>query len=197
MKKASLKKRILSFLFDNLIMIVIILLIGLLFDKGRINELNKSLNSMLDLFIQKKISFRIYFDEAAIIFHKLDLEKALLNVLNIFFILIYFIIVPYIFEGITLGKKIFKIKIVRNDNEALTMADLIIRNIIDTGIMYTLFSLMLSYILNSKVYFIISIIFSIIQITLLLINVIMIKKRKDKRGLDDIISKTKTVEVIK
>ena len=197
MKNASLKKRIFSYIFDSLIIFVLISLVGLLFDKGRINELNKELNLMLDLFMQKKITFQVYFDEAAILFQKLDLEKALLNVLNIFFILIYFVIIPYIFDGITLGKKIFKIKIMRNDENNLTMANLILRNIIDTGIIYTLVSLMLSYILSSKPYFIISIIFSVIQIILLIVNVIMIKKREDKRGLDDIISNTKTVEVIK
>lgn len=195
MKNASLKKRILSFIFDNVIVLILITLVGLLFDQGRINELNKLLNSMLDLFIQKKITFSIFFNEATIIFQKLDIEKALVNVINIVFILIYFIIVPYIFDGVTLGKKIFKIKIVRNDKESLTMTNLIIRNIIDTGIIYTLISLMLLYILNAKSYFIISLILSVIQIILLLINVIMIKKRKDKKGLDDIISNTKTIEV--
>ena len=54
MKNASLKKRIFSYIFDSLIIFVLISLVGLLFDKGRINELNKELNLMLDLFMQKK-----------------------------------------------------------------------------------------------------------------------------------------------
>ena len=196
MKKASLKSRIFSYIFDSLILFILIFLISLLFDQGRINELNKSLSDFFDLFVQKKITFDILFNEATIIFQKLDLEKALLNVLNIVLILFYFVIVPYLWDGKTLGKKIFKIKVVRNDSEFLTMKNLIVRNIIDTGIIYTLVSIILLYILSSKAYFIISISLSIIQIIILLVNVIMIKRRNDKRGLDDILSNTKTVEVI-
>ena len=115
------------------------------------------------------------------------------SVINAVMIFIYFIFIPYFFDGKTVGKKILKIKTVRNDKECLSLKNLVIKNMIDTGLMYMLFSLMLIYILPGYSYFIFVIALSILQISLIVASICMIIKRKDKRGLNDILSGTKVV----
>lgn len=196
MKKASLKSRLFAYLVDSIIVLLIMFLISKLISNEEITELNKNLNSIIELFIDKKINFSIYFSEISIIYQKLDVASALINVINALIIFIYFVVIPYFFDGKTIGKFIFKIKTIRNDKELLTFKNLILKNIIDTGLINMLISLILMYILSPKSYFISTQILVLIQIILLIISFNMIRKRKDKRGLNDIISGTKVIEDI-
>lgn len=196
MKKASLKLRLFAYLVDNIIVLLIMFLISKIISNEEITELNRNLNSIIELFIDKKINFSIYFSEISIIYQKLDVASALINVTNALIIFIYFVVIPYFFDGKTIGKFIFKIKTIRNDKELLTFKNLILKNIIDTGLINMLISLVLMYLLSPKSYFISTQILVLIQIILLIISFNMIRKRKDKRGLNDIISGTKVIEDI-
>ena len=96
-------------------------------------------------------------------------------------------------NGQTFGKKIMGIKIARKDKECLTLKSLLIRNIIINGLGSLLTSLVCIFILPGKLYFIVTSIFGIIQILLVIISGFMVLYRKDKRGLQDIFSKTRVV----
>lgn len=193
--KASFGKRILAYLIDIiLVMVVVVLLETLLPRNNNIDILNKEFNDTTDRYFNKQIDFSIYFNQVALIFKDLDEARIMYSVINAILIFIYFIFVPYFFDGKTIGKKILKIKTVRNDKECLSLKNLVIKNMIDTGLMYMLFSLALIYILPSMSYFIFTLVLSILQISLMTISVCMIIKRKDKRGLNDILSGTKVIE---
>ena len=73
------------------------------------------------------------------------------------------------------------------------MNSLLIRNIVINGLGSLLTSLVCIFILPGKLYFIVTSIFGIIQILLVIISGFMVLYRKDKRGLQDIFSKTKVV----
>lgn len=193
--KASLKKRLLAYLIDIVLIAIIVFLLGTLLPKNNnIDILNKELNDTTDRYFSKQINFSVYFNQVALIFKDLDEARIMYSVINAILIFIYFIFVPYFFDGKTIGKKILKIKTVRNDKECLSLKNLVIKNMIDTGLMYMLFSLALIYILPSMSYFIFTLVLSILQISLMTISVFMIIKRKDKRGLNDILSGTKVIE---
>lgn len=193
--KASLKKRLLAYLIDIVLIAIIVFLLGTLLPKNNnIDILNKELNDTTDRYFNKQIDFSIYFNQVALIFKDLDEARIMYSVINAILIFIYFIFIPYFFDGKTIGKKILKIKTVRNDKECLSLKNLVIKNMIDTGLMYMLFSLALIYILPSMSYFIFTLVLSILQISLMTISVFMIIKRKDKRGLNDILSGTKVIE---
>lgn len=191
--KASFKKRLLAYLIDIVLVVFIVILIEALLPKNdKIAILNQEMNDLINSV--QKYDFSIYVDQAALIFHDLDKERAMYSVINAILIFIYFIFIPYFFDGKTLGKKILKIKTIRNDKECLSLKNLVVKNMIDTGLMYMLFSLVLMYILPSIPYFICTFVLSILQICLIIISIVMIIKRKDKRGLNDILSGTKVIE---
>ncbi len=194
MNKAKLSQRILAYLIDLIIIIILISLIEKILPNDNLQTLNKLFNDTTNLYANKQISFSIYFNQAALLYKQLDKARIMNSVINAILIFIYFIFIPYFFDGKTIGKKILKIKTIRNDKECLSLKNLVIKNMIDTGLMYMLFSLMLIYILPGTAYFITVIILSLLQIILIIISIIMIAKRKDKRGLNDILSGTKVIK---
>ena len=191
--KASFQKRLLAYLIDIIIVFILVMLLEMLLPKNNnISILNQQFNDLNDA--AGKMELSVYFKEATILFRDLDKAKVMYSVLNAVLIFVYFIFVPYFFDGQTLGKKILKIKTIRNDKECLSLKNLVIKNMIDTGLMYMLVSLALMYILPSGPYFICTFVFSILQICLIIISIVMIITRKDKRGLNDILSGTKVIE---
>ncbi len=192
--KACLGRRILAYLIDIiLVFIIVILLEALLPKNNNIEILNRELNDTTDQYFSKQISFSVYFNQTALIFKDLDEARIMYSVINAVLIFIYFIFIPYFFDGKTIGKKLLGIKTVRNDQEYLSLKNLVIKNMIDTGLMYMLFSLALIYILPGTSYFTFTLLLSVFQIGLMITSLVMIIKRKDKRGLNDILSGTKVI----
>lgn len=193
--KASWLKRLLAYLIDIILILIIIILIEAILPKNsNIEILNQELNQTIDKYFNKQMNFSVYFNQTALIFRDLDKARIMYSVINAILIFIYFIFIPYFFDGKTLGKKILKIKTIRNDKEYLSLKNLVVKNMIDTGLMYMLLSLALIYILPGTTYFTFTLFLSIFQIVLIIVSFIMIIKRKDKRGLNDILSGTKVIE---
>lgn len=192
--KASLKSRILAYLIDIVLVVFIVVLLEMLFPKnGNIEVLSEELNKTTDMYFSKQITYSVYYHQAALIFRDLDKARIMYSVINAVIIFIYFIFIPYFFDGKTFGKKILKIKTIRNDKECLSLKNLVIKNMIDTGLMYMLLSIAFIYILPPTAYFTFTLFLSIFQIGLIIASIVMIIKRQDKRGLNDILSGTKVI----
>ena len=117
----------------------------------------------------------------------------LTSLLNFILLIGAFVIIPYYNKGQTIGKKLLKIKLVKDEGE-LSVNDLIIRNIITNGFGYTLIGFAIMFLVSDNVYFITISILSIIQFLLVLISIFMVLYRHDKKGLQDIICKTSVIE---
>ena len=89
-----------------------------------------------------------------------------------FFLILYYIIVPIFFNGQTIGKKVFKLKVVADNNGKLSAGTMFYREGIGR----------------------ILIIFASLGITSLVSVIIMIL-REDKKGLADIIAKTSVIDL--
>ena len=191
-------RRIIAYIIDMIVFCLIVLLLSFIIkDNANVANLNLEMNSINELALNHEISFSGYITRYADIIHDLDREKVFINILNCVFIMIYFVFIPYFFEGRTLGKKIMGLKIVRNDGELLILNDLIIRNLIINGLGFLLISLSLLYISSSMIYFIATFLLGILQVILVIASVFMIIYRKDHRGIHDILSETKVVKVEK
>lgn len=94
------------------------------------------------------------------------------GILYSFFLILYYIIVPLFSKGQTIGKKVFKLQIVREDNEKLDSKTLFYREGVGR----------------------ILIIFASLGMTSL-VSVIIMALREDKKGLADILAKTKVIDL--
>ena len=106
-------------------------------------------------------------------------------------VIFYFIIIPIITKGYTLGMYITGIKY----EGQINIKNLFLRNIITTGILQMIVSLILVYLVNNKIYLTISLFLGIIQLLLVIISAFMISYRKDLKGIQDIISNINIIEV--
>lgn len=191
-------RRILAYTIDMIVFCIIAFCFSFFIkDNTNVSALNLEMNSINEMALNHEISFTGYITRYADIIHDLDREKVFINILNCVFIMIYFVFIPYFFEGKTLGKKIMGLKIVRKDGELLMLNDLIVRNLIINGLGFLLLSLALLYLSSGILYFSFTLILGIIQILLVFLCGIMILYRKDNRGFHDILSETKVVKIEK
>ncbi|MGE5455913.1 MAG: RDD family protein [Ignavibacteriales bacterium] len=191
---ANFSKRCFAYLFDVTFLIIFLAVTSsFVLNMDNQKVLNDELTTIENQFLDDKISLNTYLNQASSVYHEMDKERVMVSILNIMYILIYFIVIPFNNKGQTYGKKMVGIKVVREDKEELTLNDLIYRNLFINGLGYMLICLSLVYLIPSFYYFITSSILSFIQIVLVFTSIFMILYRHDKKGLHDLWTKTKVV----
>ena len=187
--KASLKKRMNAYLIDLIILLIVLSLIGFLYTPN-----NVSLNSQMDLitvqYANGDIQFSEYMTDLSALYKQIDLNNIFLNIINVLYIIAYFVVFPYFYHGQTVGKRIMNIEVKAKSNIKLTLLKLFLRNLIITGLIYFMAVIVCSFTVHENYYFMIITALGIIQIILILISIIMVLYRTDRKGLHDIIAGT-------
>lgn len=192
--KVSFFKRMSAYILDVLIFSLIFGIFTMIVpESNNVTVLNSQLSDLSEKILNNEITTSIYFNQYAGIIHNLDKELFLSNLFNFVLMIGYFAILPFYYNGQTLGKKIMKIKLVK-DNGELTMNDLLIRNIVINGFLFSLIGFALIFLVNDLTYFTITSILCFIEILLVIISVFMILYRHDKKGLHDLWCKTSVIE---
>ena len=186
----TLNKRAVAYLFDLIIIIVIISLVSVIYYPD-ISFLNNKLDDVGLGYLNKDMSFSDYFKETSSIYKEIDKTNIFINFINILIIIIYFVVVPFFNSGQTLGKKFMHIKVKMKSNTKLSIISLFIRNLLINGLLYLIMVVIGSLIVPGNYYFIFITVFGIVQIVLLLVSMIMVLYRKDRRGLHDIFASTR------
>lgn len=186
------KKRFLAFILDMIILGFISWIIYMIIpDNQNVINLEKELNIVSNNFFNQTINFKEYFNQVISI--NLDLSKAnlLYSILDIVLTIIYFIGLPLNNSNQTLGMKAMKIKLSGDVN----FNNLLIRVFIINGVLISLLSIALIYVMSAKAYFITTFILAIIQFVLMVACIVTVVNSKDNRGLHDKLSKTHIEEV--
>lgn len=190
------KKRFIAYLIDIIIVGIIITLGSkLLVNNNKIIVLEQQLNEINNNVLNSTFKFKESLIEYAEITKQIDLENVMVNIVTIIMILIYFVFIPYYNNGQTMGMKILKTKIEPEIGTELTIKKLMLRNFIINGLLYLAISLTFLYLFPSFIYFILVSILSFIQLGLVIISLFMLLYRRDQRGLQDILSKTRVIEI--
>lgn len=190
------RKRFLGYLLDILLLSLITTMIYLIIPQNQnVATLEKELDTANTSFFNEEIDLTTFVNRYADITLDLTKANAIYTVADICFIIIWFIGIPLNNNGQTIGQKMMRVKIKRDDNNKLTFNDLFLRALIVNGIWTTLISLAITYTLSSMGYFIVASIISFIQTFIILISCVMIVNSNDARGIQDKISKTHIEEV--
>lgn len=183
-------KRFLAFLLDLLIVgFLFIILYKILPVTENVKELNHSIAILGEKLLSSNISLSNYIAGFARLTYQIDKINVLHTGINVLLVIFYFVIVPIITKGYTLGLYLFKLKIEKKDGK-ITILDLLKRNVITTGIVYMIMNVFFVSFLSYKIYFFAIIILGIIQFSLVILSTFMIIYRKDQKGLQDLFSKT-------
>ena len=128
---------------------------------------------------------------------KLTQSNTVSYIIQIAFIVGYFVIFQYLMGGQTVGKRIMKLRVVKNGKKELGIFNYLIRAIILNGIVQSVALIICSYTCGYNSFYnanyIITNITSIIEIVILM----MVFMNKESRGLHDIIAGTKVIEIDK
>lgn len=192
--KASFIKRLIAYIIDIIIFSLIFEIFTMIIpDNNNIAVLNQQLSNLSESVLNDQLSLSAYFYQYSSIVHSIDKELFLSNLFNFILMIGYFVMLPFYYNGQTLGKKLLKIKIIKEQDD-LSINDLLLRNCVINGLLYSLICFALVFLASDLTYLIIISILGFIQILLVIISVFMILYRKDKKGLHDLWCKTSVVE---
>ncbi len=192
---SSIKSRIFAYIIDMCIVsIIFILFSSIVPERRNYNELNNELEEVTQQFVDGKLELDVFINRQAEITQDIDKENVFLNVMQAMLIIGYFIVLPYCMDGKTIGKKMMKIKIVSTDGE-LEYNNLIIRALLINGLGYILILLGCVYILPSVAYSFLTMFLSALEIIILIVSLIKMKKNEDHEGLHDALAHTKVIEI--
>lgn len=187
--RANLNKRVVAYLIDLIIVIVLICLVGLVYNPDT-SVLNEKMSEVTLSYADNDISFEEYMGETSSLYKQIDMTNIFLNIINVLIIIGYFVVFPYFNEGQTVGKRIQGIRVRNKANQPLSLFSLFIRNLIINGLVYMIAVIICALLVPDNLYFMVITILGIIQIFLCLISAIMVLYRKDRKGLHDLIACT-------
>ncbi len=193
--KAYFAQRLIAYFIDMIVVTIISSLVTYPFvDNKSITKLADESNKVVENYLEEKTDIETYFNQSMDISYEQAKITGFSNIITIIILVLYFIVYQIYNNGQTIGKKIAKIKIVKNDDSDLTMNNMIIRELFNSFILvdilvaiFTLFGK------NSYLYG--SLILELIQYIFIIITVFMIFFRKDGRGLPDFIASTKVINL--
>lgn len=183
------KRRFLALMIDVIILLLVFKTISLLF----VNPYQSELTTLSEKFINNEIGFSDFLYSYIDINYKVANNNIFFNIIQIIIMTLYFVLIPYINNGSTIGKMLFKIKVDKQEGK-LKITDLLIRSFIINGNLYLLILLISLPFINSLLYFTIENILGIMQIIVVIISGFMVLYKKDNLGLHDILTKTMVKE---
>lgn len=195
--KASFKQRCIAYIMDFLFLTsCLMILYSYVLKSDVVRKYEYKQDLVIESFMNHEISFNVFLDDYIEYSYQIDYNNSPKNILNLIFIVIYFIVVPLFRNGQTLGKSIMKIKIVdRKTGGKAKSSSLIIRALIINALMFNILTAIFISFMASKVYFIFVSILSIFQLLLVFVSSYMILYRRDKLSLEDILSGSKVISL--
>lgn len=130
--------------------------------------------------------------------YKLSNLNFISSIILIICLILYFVIVQYLLNGQTLGKRIFSLKIVNiKDNNVPKIPNLLLRELILTGVLITIIQMICLFTLNANDYYNVSYYIQIISYGIELSILITTLMSNSNRGIHDMISGTSVIETNK
>lgn len=194
--KASFIKRFGAFVIDTFILSIVFSLISMGFSTDT-RSINEKLTNTLEQFENEEITIEDYSNKVNELNYELQKKTVIPNILNVVLYIGYFIVFGYLNKGQTLGKKICKIKIINNNDDKLSIWNMIVRSLFIYGIFTLLFSVIFVNILNKEIFSYGTVIVTYIETIFMIVVFFMLLYRKDGRGLHDMMAKTKVIEEVK
>lgn len=186
-------KRIVAYLIDTILIILLLVGIRVLFQNQNMQTLRLELNELNQSFLSKQVGFSTYINHYSSIMYDMDKQNCLITLIGMILMILYFVILPYKWNGQTIGKKMMHIKIIKN--ESITIKDLFIRSLFINGLGYGILTFILLWIFPSFSYFLTASFIGILQIILVIVSLFMILYNKNGKDLEDIITQSEVIHV--
>ena len=192
-------KRLGAYIIDILIVSIISAIIS---NIGSINyqmdKYVKNYDSAVELsekYQNEEITKSTYTKEMKKISYKLDKNSTITSIIYIAILLGYFGIFQYSSNGKTIGKRLFKLQIIKNKDGNLNLINYLLRSLILNNIIFMISRLILLYTLKENTYMNISNYVTNFQYIFQLLVIVSIFISKEGRGIHDYIAGTKVIDL--
>ena len=193
-KKPYIYKRVIAFIIDTLIVTIISGLLTIMFTNNEQYDAdNKKLLELTQKMISEKQDQDKYMEELNEINYNLTKDSINVTIITIGISVIYYSIMCYFCQGITLGKYILKLKITSANDKPLNIFNYFLRSLIINSILSNIVTIVLINTLSKESYINISGRVGNVFTVLMVVSFIMMMYRDDGRGLHDIIGNTKVI----
>lgn len=195
--KASFFKRLGAFIIDYFIVIFIISMITMGFSSSATNDISKKASELVSDYQNEKITAEEYTEEYSKLSYELQKSNVNMNIASITLYVGYFIIFATLNRGQTLGKKLFKIKVVSKDNKDVNVWNMLIRSLLIYNLISAIFSVIFVNFLSVDAFTNVYMIIGYIEYFIMIVSFFMVTYKKDGRGLHDIIAGTNVIEEVR
>lgn len=188
-------KRVGAYLLDFIIVTFIVAIITVNFKTN--NVVIEKMNSLISGVASEEITLEEYSNQIFEINY--EYQRAIIpsTIVSVVINVVYFIIFAFLNKGQTLGKKVFKIKVVNQDGKNPSIWNMLLRSIWLYGIITGIVNIIGVYVLNVKLFNYTSTTVNYIYYGFIIISFFMVIYKKDGRGIHDIIGRTSVKEEVK
>ncbi len=195
-KKPYVFKRVIAFVIDLFIVSMLSGVLALVFTNNK--EYEEDSQKMVEL-TQKIASGEVTSKEFDGVFNEINYNLTLhsngITIITVVVSIIYYCIMCYFCHGITLGKYIMKLKIESANGKDLNIFNYLIRGLIINSILSNIVTLILINTLSKEDYLNIYLKIGNIFPILMILSFVLMTYRNDGRGIHDLISNTKIVNI--
>ena len=196
---ARFGRRFASYIIDILIISLLLNLVGMIIPENKtVTKLNEELLEINAEYLESENTseedMTAYMEKTAPLTYQIDKANFIYSIIGIVVYLLYYVVFQYKNKGQTLGKKLMGIRVVKEEGE-LTINDFIFRSFIINSVLFNIIILILLFTTKDTNYVYGVSILSIIQSIVMIVTVFMLLIRKDKKALQDVVTKTKVIEV--
>lgn len=188
-------KRILAYIFDFLLVSVIVAMFS---EISVINPYYESYSDISEQYLEYVNSVESSIDLDPVIInnyvYQISYYSLYMNIINIVFVFIYYVLFQYFNDGKTIGKALMRIKIVSNNGKKVKFYQLFIRVLLINGLLINCLNVLSLFIFSKEVCLEVLPLIQFIDTLLIFIISCMVLFRKDGKGIHDLISGSKIKE---
>jgi len=189
-------ERLGAYIIDILIVSLLLGLIGYGLPNNT-DDINDSLVLLEEQYMNDEITMDVYLEESYELIYELQDESKLSSFIGVALTVAYFVVFQALYNGQTLGKKLLKLRVVDCDSKQnIGIVRMLIRSLFTLSIFSSVLNLILLLFMSKETYIATYMIIFLIEYVFIIIAVILILYRKDKRGLHDLMAKTCVVKEV-
>lgn len=181
---ATFVQRFFAYIIDILIVVILLNLVTFNINVDKLNDLNSEITNYLAEYDPTNIE---EVEKLMDLQYQYEKESVPVNVISLVIIFGYFVCFQFFNKGQTIGKKLLKIRTVGSDNKKIAFWQIFVRSLFIHQILVNTISLVLIAVCPKNIFIQAYSILTLLQSVFIIITMLFVLYRKDKRGLHDLI----------
>ena len=194
MKKATFTNRLLAYLIDSIIVLLVSSIIAIPLTSKKIESLEKELKTITKEYTNQNIDMNTYLEKTQDLNYQIQKCSVSTNVVYLIVSIIYYVVFQYLNKGQTLGKKLLKIKVVNKEGNTPSLYQMILRTFITNQIFTYLVTILLVLLVTKEQFLSLYQTLNSLATIFIIVSALMILYTNNLQGLHDKMAKTLVVK---